>query len=50
VLPARRKLPAHGLESWLRQNAQLKWRKFEKRYDYTHRGYEIFLAPGKRDS
>ena len=28
------------------KNASLVWRKFEKRYDYTVRGYEIFLVNG----
>ena len=31
------------LESWLMENASLKWRKEETRFDYTQRGYEVWL-------
>lgn len=31
------------LESWLMENASLKWRKKETRFDYTQRGYEVWL-------
>jgi 4-amino-4-deoxy-L-arabinose transferase-like glycosyltransferase len=44
VLPATRNPLANGLEGWLRANASLAWRKYEKRYDYTVKGYQIFVA------
>ncbi len=44
ILPVRRKPLARDLEAWLFDNASLVWRKYEKRYDYTVRGYQIFLA------
>jgi len=31
------------LEAWLMENASLKWRKEETRFDYTQRGYEVWL-------
>jgi len=31
------------LEAWLMENASLKWRKKETRFDYTQRGYEVWL-------
>ena len=31
------------LEAWLMDNASLRWRKEETRFDYTQRGYEIWL-------
>lgn len=31
------------LEAWLMENASLKWRKKEMRFDYTQRGYEVWL-------
>lgn len=31
------------LESWLMENTSLKWRKEETRFDYTQRGYEVWL-------
>jgi hypothetical protein len=31
------------LEAWLFENASLKWRKEETRFDYTQRGYEVWL-------
>jgi len=34
------------MEAWLMENASLKWRKEEYRFDYTQRGYEIWLEAG----
>jgi hypothetical protein len=31
------------LEAWLMDNASLRWRKEETRFDYTQRGYEVWL-------
>jgi len=31
------------LENWLMENASLKWRKKETRFDYTQRGYEVWV-------
>lgn len=31
------------LEAWLMENASLRWRKEEARFDYTQRGYEVWL-------
>jgi hypothetical protein len=31
------------LEAWLMENASLQWRKEERRFDYTQRGYEVWL-------
>jgi hypothetical protein len=34
------------MESWLMGNASLKWRKEEFRFDYTQRGYEVWVEGG----
>ncbi|HXV77693.1 MAG TPA: glycosyltransferase family 39 protein [Candidatus Polarisedimenticolaceae bacterium] len=44
VIPGARDPLAPGLETWLRDHAWLKWRRFEKRFDYTHHGYEVYLV------
>jgi len=44
VLPISRKLPAMGLNKWLLTNARLVRRDTAVRFDYTHRGYEVFLV------
>ncbi len=44
VLPAYRQPLVKELELWLRQNARLVWRKFEKRLDYPVNGYQVFLV------
>ena len=44
----RKPLPK-GLENWLTKNGMLVWRRFEERFDYTVRGYEIFLVDRTRD-
>ena len=46
ILRAWRKPLAKEFESWLLSNSSLVWRKYEKRYDYTVKGYEIFLVRG----
>ena len=44
----RKPLP-RSLESWLTKNGTLVWRRFEQRFDYTIRGYEIFLVDRAHD-
>jgi 4-amino-4-deoxy-L-arabinose transferase-like glycosyltransferase len=44
ILPVRRIPLARGLEAWLLDNASLAWRRYETRYDYTVRGYQIFVT------
>ena len=47
VFPMYRNKPlAKELSTWLAKHAHLVWRKQSKRYDYSIRGYEIFLANG----
>ena len=46
ILPVSRELPAKELELWLRSNGRLVWRKVATRFDYTHRGFEIYLVGG----
>jgi hypothetical protein len=46
ILDAYRKPLGKALEKWLTKHAQLVWRKSQKRYDYTVRGYQIFLVNG----
>jgi hypothetical protein len=43
VVPVSRKLPAPRLNRWLMENGRLAWRDTAVRFDYTHRGYEVFL-------
>lgn len=33
-----------GMHGWLMKHASLKWRKEETRFDYTQRGYEVWLV------
>ena len=49
ILPARRNPLNRRLEVWLTENAQLKWRRYEERFDYTHRGYQVFLVPDSKE-
>ncbi len=44
ILRAWRRPLAKDFEAWLLRNSSLVWRKYEKRYDYTVKGYEIFLV------
>ena len=47
ILPISRKLPAKGLDKWLLLHGNLMWRKVATRFDYTHKGYEIFLVDAR---
>jgi hypothetical protein len=43
IVDTYRTAPIRGdLETWLMENASLKWRKEETRFDYTQRGYEVW--------
>ena len=44
IVPARRQQLNLTLQEWLGENASLVWRKYQTRYDYTFKGYEIFLV------
>jgi hypothetical protein len=46
ILDAYRKPLGVALEEWLMKHARLVWRKSQKRYDYTVKGYQIFLVNG----
>jgi hypothetical protein len=35
-------------EHWLRENASMIWRKYEKRYDYTMMGFELYMINGRQ--
>ncbi len=47
ILPIRRQSLAKNLENWLICNAALVWRKSEKRYDYTVKGYQVWRTNGR---
>jgi hypothetical protein len=47
VVPAGRQRYASQFEKWLGENAHLVWRKYEKRFDYTYRGLEIYRTNEK---
>lgn len=49
VVPAGRLSYARGFSDWLGENAQLVWRAYESRYDYTVRGLEIYRTTGPAD-
>ncbi len=44
VLDRERQPLARDLESWLARHGQLVWRRWEKRFDYTYKAYEIYLV------
>lgn len=44
IVPAGREQLNWQFQQWLGENASLVWRRYQSRYDYTFKGYEIFLV------
>jgi hypothetical protein len=49
ILATNRKPLPKDFENWLTKNSRLRWRRFEKRFDYPAKGYEIFLVDRTSD-
>lgn len=48
IVDTYRTAPLPGdLEAWLMEHASLQWRKKEVRFDYTQRGYEVWVVDGR---